>query len=112
MAVVSPCWLVTMMSGKNREGKKKACAYINASRTELVLALYIHVMRLLILSLYENRNTAQRAVPGHDFSGVITAIGKDVQDFEIGDRFADGATAEFCITLPQNIGPVRAMELK
>ena len=27
-----------------------------------------------------------RAVPGHEFSGVITAIGKDVQDFEIGDE--------------------------
>ena len=51
-----------------------------------------------------------RAVPGHEFSGVITAIGKDVQNFEIGnevygmnDWFVDGATAEFCITLPQNI---------
>jgi NADPH:quinone reductase-like Zn-dependent oxidoreductase len=46
-----------------------------------------------------------RTVPGHEFSGVITAIGKDVQDFEVGDEvygmndwFADGATAEFCIT--------------
>ena len=60
-----------------------------------------------------------RAVSGHEFSGVITEIGKNVQDFEIGDEvygmngwFADGATAEFCITLPQNVGPVRAMELK
>ena len=51
-----------------------------------------------------------RTVPGHEFSGVITAIGKDVRDFEIGeevygmnDWFADGATAEFCVTLPQNI---------
>ena len=50
------------------------------------------------------------AVPGHEFSGVIAAIGKDVQHFEVGDEvygmndwFADGATAEFCITLPQNI---------
>lgn len=50
------------------------------------------------------------AVPGHEFSGVITAIGKDVQDFEVNDEvygmndwFSDGATAEFCITLPQNI---------
>jgi len=50
------------------------------------------------------------AVPGHEFSGVITAIGKGVQDFEVGDEvygmndwFADGAAAEFCITLPQNI---------
>jgi hypothetical protein len=27
-----------------------------------------------------------RAVPGHEFSAVITATGKDVQDFEIGDE--------------------------
>lgn len=51
-----------------------------------------------------------QAVPGHEFSGVITAIGKDVKDFQIGDDvygmndwFADGATAEFCITVPQNV---------
>ena len=51
-----------------------------------------------------------RAVPGHEFSGVITAIGKGVQDFEVGDEvygmndwYADGATAEFCVTVPQNI---------
>jgi NADPH:quinone reductase-like Zn-dependent oxidoreductase len=60
-----------------------------------------------------------RAKSGREFSGVITAIGKDFQNFEIGDEvcgindwFADGATAEFCITLHQNIGPVRATELK
>jgi len=51
-----------------------------------------------------------RAVPGHEFSGVIAAIGKDVHDFKVGDQvygmndwFANGATAEFCITVPQNI---------
>jgi len=51
-----------------------------------------------------------RAVPGHEFSGVIMAMGKDVEGFKVGDEvygmndwFADGATAEFCITLPQNI---------
>jgi NADPH:quinone reductase-like Zn-dependent oxidoreductase len=50
------------------------------------------------------------AVPGHEFSGVIAALGKQIRDFDIGDEvygmndwFADGATAEFCITLPQNI---------
>lgn len=50
------------------------------------------------------------AVPGHEFSGVITAIGEDVEDFKVGDEvygmndwFADGATAEFCVTLPRNI---------
>lgn len=50
------------------------------------------------------------AIPGHEFSGVIAAIGNGVEDFDVGDEvfgmndwFADGATAEFCITLPQNI---------
>ena len=39
-----------------------------------------------------------RAVPGHEFSGVIAAIGKDVHDFKVGDQvygmndwFANGA---------------------
>lgn len=50
------------------------------------------------------------AIPGHEFSGVIAAIGKDVQGFKNGDEvygmndwFAEGATAEFCLALPQNI---------
>ena len=50
------------------------------------------------------------AVPGHEFSGVVAAIGQDVRDFKVGDEvygmndwFAEGATAEFCITLPQNV---------
>src|SRR5262245_20252454 len=50
------------------------------------------------------------AVPGHEFSGVVAAIGKDVQGFAVADEiygmndwFADGATAEFCIALPQHI---------
>src|SRR5262245_63645764 len=43
------------------------------------------------------------AVPGHEFSGVVAAIGQDVDDFKVGDEvygmndwFAEGATAEFC----------------
>jgi NADPH:quinone reductase-like Zn-dependent oxidoreductase len=50
------------------------------------------------------------AVPGHEFSGVIADLGKNVRGFKVGDEvygmndwFADGATAEFCIALPQNI---------
>jgi NADPH:quinone reductase-like Zn-dependent oxidoreductase len=50
------------------------------------------------------------AVPGHEFSGVIAALGKEVHGFDVGDEvygmndwFVDGATAEFCIALPQNI---------
>jgi NADPH:quinone reductase-like Zn-dependent oxidoreductase len=50
------------------------------------------------------------AVPGHEFSGTIAAKGANVDAFEAGDEvygmndwFAAGATAEFCVTLPQNI---------
>src|SRR4051794_10109553 len=43
----------------------------------------------------------RRAVPGHEFSGTIAALGADVGDWTIGadvyglnDWFAEGATAE------------------
>jgi NADPH:quinone reductase-like Zn-dependent oxidoreductase len=49
-------------------------------------------------------------VPGHEFSGVVAALGKGAGGFQVGDEifgmndwFADGATAEFCLTQPQNI---------
>jgi NADPH:quinone reductase-like Zn-dependent oxidoreductase len=45
------------------------------------------------------------AIPGHEFSGVVAALGKNAQCFQEGqevygmnDWFADGATAEFCVT--------------
>ena len=50
------------------------------------------------------------AVPGHEFSGVIAALSNGTDGFNVGDEiygmndwFADGATAEFCLTQPQNI---------
>jgi NADPH:quinone reductase-like Zn-dependent oxidoreductase len=50
------------------------------------------------------------AVPGHEFSGVIAELGKNANGFEVGqeiygfnDWFANGATAEFCLTTPQSI---------
>jgi len=50
------------------------------------------------------------AVPGHEFSGTVAALGANVRTFEVGDEvygmndwFAAGATAEFCVTLPRNI---------
>jgi NADPH:quinone reductase-like Zn-dependent oxidoreductase len=51
-----------------------------------------------------------RAVPGHEFSGIVAKLGKHVGGFELGqaifgmnDWFADGATAEFCLAQPQDI---------
>jgi NADPH:quinone reductase-like Zn-dependent oxidoreductase len=50
------------------------------------------------------------AVPGHEFSGVIAELGRNANGFEAGqeiyglnDWFAEGATAEFCLTAPQCI---------
>lgn len=50
------------------------------------------------------------AVPGHEFSGSIAALGKSVTGFNVKDEvygmndwFADGATTEFCLTGPQSI---------
>jgi len=47
------------------------------------------------------------AVPGHEFSGVVAAVGAQVSGFHVGqevygmnDWFADGATAEYCRTQP------------
>ncbi len=44
------------------------------------------------------------AIPGHELSGVVAAVGEAVSDFEVGDDvfgmsdwFADGAMAEFCV---------------
>ena len=52
------------------------------------------------------------AVPGHEFSGVVAALGKNVSGFQEGeevygmnDWFADGATAEFCVTQSQSVAP-------
>lgn len=52
------------------------------------------------------------AVPGHEFSGTVAAVGNDVSGLAVGqdvygmnDWFADGATAEYCLTRPEWIAP-------
>ena len=47
------------------------------------------------------------AIPGHEFSGTVAAIGAGTAGFAVGDSvfgfndwFAEGATAEFCIAQP------------
>jgi NADPH:quinone reductase-like Zn-dependent oxidoreductase len=51
-----------------------------------------------------------RAIPGHEFSGVIAAVGENTVGFAIGeevygmnDWFADGAMAEYCVTQPGSV---------
>lgn len=52
------------------------------------------------------------AVPSHEFSGVIAALGRYANGFQVGqeiygmnDWFVDGALAEFCVTQPESIAP-------
>ena len=60
----------------------------------------------------KNGELRRRAVPCHEFSGVVAAVGEDVTGFGVGqevygmnDWFADGALAEFCITQPNSVAP-------
>jgi NADPH:quinone reductase-like Zn-dependent oxidoreductase len=50
------------------------------------------------------------AIPGHEFSGVVAAVGENAGGFAIGqevygmnDWFEEGATAEYCLTVPSSI---------
>ena len=50
------------------------------------------------------------AIPGHEFSGTVARIDAGATGFTVGDPvfglndwFAEGATAEFCVTRPSNI---------
>ncbi len=52
------------------------------------------------------------AVPGHEFSGVIVATGELVDSalvgqevFGMNDWFAEGATAEYCLSQPEQLAP-------
>ena len=52
------------------------------------------------------------AVPTHEFSGTVAALGEDVTGIDLGeaiygmnDWYAEGALAEFCITRPENVAP-------
>jgi NADPH:quinone reductase-like Zn-dependent oxidoreductase len=57
---------------------------------------------------HTNAGAVRRAaVPGHEFSGIVAGVGAAVQGFHVGDAvygmndwFADGATAEYCLTQP------------
>lgn len=51
-----------------------------------------------------------RAIPGHEFSGVVAGVGGVVDGFALGqdvygmnDWYADGAMAEYCVTQPSSI---------
>ena len=61
-------------------------------------------------SHYEDGTVRSKAIPGHEFSGTVAGLGAGVTGYSLGDAvfgfndwFAEGATAEFCITKPSNL---------
>src|ERR1700733_11157463 len=58
-------------------------------------------------SHYADGTARFKAIPGHEFSGTVAALGAGATSYNLGDVvfgfndwFAEGATAEFCITKP------------
>jgi NADPH:quinone reductase-like Zn-dependent oxidoreductase len=82
---------------------------------ELLIKVHAAGVTPTELSWYPTRNTKDgqkrvHAVPCHEFSGVIAALGNGTEWFEIGDEiyglndwFVQGAAAEFCITTPSSV---------
>jgi NADPH:quinone reductase-like Zn-dependent oxidoreductase len=69
---------------------------------------------LLWYPTWHNKDGSARnaAIPGHEFSGVVAAVGGSVTDSSVGDEvygmsdwFIDGATAEFCVAATSSIAP-------
>jgi NADPH:quinone reductase-like Zn-dependent oxidoreductase len=58
----------------------------------------------------ENGEPRVHAIPGHEFSGTVAGIGEGAHGFALGDEvygmndwFEEGATAEYCLTVPSSI---------
>jgi NADPH:quinone reductase-like Zn-dependent oxidoreductase len=56
--------------------------------------------------------TRAGAIPSHEFSGVVAAMGEEVAEFRVGqevygmnDWFADGALAEYCVAPQFGVAP-------
>jgi NADPH:quinone reductase-like Zn-dependent oxidoreductase len=63
-------------------------------------------------SHYKKGESRTGAIPAHEFSGILTAVGESVTGFQTGDEaygmndwFSDGALAEYCLTKPSWIAP-------
>ena len=61
-------------------------------------------------SHYVDGTVRSKAIPGHEFSGTVAGIGAGATGYSLGDTvfglndwFAEGATAEFCVTKPSNL---------
>jgi len=82
---------------------------------ELLIRVYAAGVTPTELQWYPTTHTTtgeirNGAIPGHEFSGVVVAVGADVEADEVGrevfgmnDWFADGASAEYCVTVKASV---------
>lgn len=82
---------------------------------QILIAVHAAGVTRTELNWYPSTHTASgkarlRAIPGHEFSGVVAALGEGVSGFDVGqhvfgmnDWFQQGAMAECCLTSPLNI---------
>jgi NADPH:quinone reductase-like Zn-dependent oxidoreductase len=77
-----------------------------------VFAAGVTPTELLWYPTTHTRDGARRssAIPGHEFSGIIEAVGSEIDPNQIGreiygmnDWFAEGASAEYCISAPGSV---------
>src|SRR4051794_35200266 len=61
----------------------------------------------------KNGDPRNEAVPCHEFSGVVAAIDDSASAFQVGDKvfgmndwYAEGALAEYCVTVPSFVAPM------
>jgi NADPH:quinone reductase-like Zn-dependent oxidoreductase len=88
-----------------------------AGPDELLIQVYAAGVTPTELSWYPTSHTKTHekrslAVPGHEFSGVIDAIGQNISGLNVGqevygmnDWFSDGAMAEYCLTQSSFVAP-------
>jgi NADPH:quinone reductase-like Zn-dependent oxidoreductase len=63
----------------------------------------------------KNGGPRTATVPCHEFSGLVAALGDPTSTFAVGERvfgmndwFAEGALAEYCVTVPSSVAPLPA----
>ena len=86
-------------------------------RTELLIRVCAAGITPAELSWYPTTHTAdgqprRRAVPGHEFSGIVAGVGAEAGDFQtsqevfgMNDWYTNGAMAEFCTAPASSVAP-------
>ncbi len=108
-------WCVNPQAEKGQLLQRREIAISQPGANELLIQVFAAGVTPTELAWYPTAHTAagavrENAVPGHEFSGMVADVGKGVTQFRAGDEvfgmnswYADGATAEYCLTTQAEI---------